>query len=413
MLQGEELLTHLLAVSRKMAEMRALGPLLSYAVDEVLQLVGAGRGYIVLLQADGTFDFRIKRRADKSDIASEADTISHSVLDEVIQTQQSVLVRNAMMDSRFGGARSVMIMQLRSIMCAPLITQNRIIGAVYVENRSRAGRFAEENLAPLEFFSNQAAVAIENARLNETLASANEELRRLDEVKRKLVQIVAHELRTPITSLNGYMQMLKLDPQPVIVEYLEKSVNRVVNTIQEVVISFRIISDQLEIDPIQSHLGPLVQQVLEKVKDVCTERNLMITTHGLQGLPAIAIDKAMILLVLDNVIGNAVKFTPDGGSIILQGQYHKDRLILTIQDSGVGIPVEEQERVFDLFHILGDSKTHSTSKHAFWGGGLGLGLSSARGIVRAHEGAIYLKSPGYDPDNLPGTICTITLPVRI
>ncbi len=410
MLQGEELLTHLLAVSRRMVEMRALGPLLSYAVDEVLQLVGAGRGYIVLLQADGTFDFRIKRRADKSDITGEADPISYSVLKEVIRTQQPILVRNAMLDPRFGGARSVMIMKLRSIMCAPLITQNRIIGAVYVENRSRVGRFSKENLAPLEFFSNQAAVAIENAKLNETLASANEELRRLDESKRKLVQIIAHELRTPITSLNGYMQMLKLDPQPVIVDYLEKSVDRVVNTIQEVVISFRIISDQLEIDPVQSHLEPLVQQVLEKVKGVCTERNLMITTYGLQGLSAIAMDKAMILLVLDNVIGNAMKFTPDGGSITLRGQQRKDRLILTIQDSGIGIPVEEQERVFDLFHVLGDNKTHSTSKYAFGGGGLGLGLSSARGIVRAHEGTIYLESPGYDPENLPGTICTITLP---
>ncbi len=176
MLHNEALLTHLLAVSRRMAEMRALGPLLSYAIDEVLQLVGAGRGYIVLLQAGGSLDFRVKRRADKRNITSQADTISRSVLNETIRTQKSILVRNAMTDPRFGGATSVVMLQLRSIMCVPLVTNNRIIGAVYVENRTRSGRFSEENLAPLEFFGNQAAVSIENAQLYNGLEESKKEV---------------------------------------------------------------------------------------------------------------------------------------------------------------------------------------------------------------------------------------------
>ncbi|MCP4487906.1 MAG: GAF domain-containing protein [Gammaproteobacteria bacterium] len=176
MFENQALLTQLLSVSRKMAEMRALAPLLSFVIDEVLQLVGANRGYIVLLQADGELDFRIKRDSEKCDIKSREDTISRTVLNETIQTQHSVLVKNAMMDPRFSSAKSVVLLHLRSIMCAPLITQNRIIGAIYVENRTQSGLFSQEDLAPLEFFSNQAAISIENAQLYDGLVVSKNEI---------------------------------------------------------------------------------------------------------------------------------------------------------------------------------------------------------------------------------------------
>lgn len=97
-LRGEALLTQLLGISRRMATMRSVDPLLSYAMNEVIQLVEAERGYIVLINEDGSLDFRVRRRFDGSDIQSDADTISHSILDEVVRTQQSLVVRNALLD---------------------------------------------------------------------------------------------------------------------------------------------------------------------------------------------------------------------------------------------------------------------------------------------------------------------------
>ncbi|MEM7535274.1 MAG: GAF domain-containing protein [Chloroflexota bacterium] len=161
-LHGESLLTHLLAVSRRMAEMRDLDALLSYAIDEVLQIVGAERGYIVLVHENGHLDLKVGRDA-------EPDELSHSVLDKAIQTNESVIIRNAIADPRFQQAESVMALSLRSVMCAPLITHNRTIGAIYVENRAVQGRFSKDDLTPLEFFSNQAAVAIESAALYNSL----------------------------------------------------------------------------------------------------------------------------------------------------------------------------------------------------------------------------------------------------
>ncbi len=173
---NEALLTQLLAVSRKMAEIRDLDPLLSYAIDEVLKLVGAERGYIVLIQPDGTLDFRVKRHVKDVEVFEDADNISRSILDETIRTQKSVLSENAMLDPRFSVAESVMSLHLRSVICVPLVTKHSIIGAVYVENRTRAGLFSEEHMVPLEFFSNQAAVSIENAQLNSVLESSKKQI---------------------------------------------------------------------------------------------------------------------------------------------------------------------------------------------------------------------------------------------
>lgn len=166
-IHGEAFLTHLLFISRQMAEMRSLKPLRAFTLDEVLHFVGAELGYIVLLQEDGGLDYRVKRHIDGQDVASEMDPIGHSILKEVIHTRKSVAVRNALTDPRFSNVMSVRASQFRSIMCVPMLTKDRVIGVMYVEIRSKTSRFTEEDLIPLEFFSAQAAVAIDNANLND------------------------------------------------------------------------------------------------------------------------------------------------------------------------------------------------------------------------------------------------------
>ncbi|MEM7029936.1 MAG: GAF domain-containing protein [Chloroflexota bacterium] len=174
-LTNPNLLEHLLAVSRRMAERRKLDDLLVYAIDEVLRLVGGERGYIILMDEAGELDFRVRRKIQDANPEipatppSKQDTVSYSILDQVLQTGRSLVVENAFTDFRFQTALSVMKMRLRSILCVPLITQDRTIGAIYVENRTEAGRFSEDDIVPLEFFSNQAAVLIENVDLYNNL----------------------------------------------------------------------------------------------------------------------------------------------------------------------------------------------------------------------------------------------------
>lgn len=405
-----------------MAEMRSLEPLLSYTIDEVLKLVGAERGYIVLKKEDAALDFRAKRDKDGQELPEGADEISHSILEEVIRSGNSLVLSNAMSDPRFHQAESVMILRLRSIMCVPLIRQKEVIGAIYVENRSIRGRFRQGDVAPLEIFANQAAVAIENAALNDDLEQANTHLRELDELKNNFIRLISHELRTPLANVTAYADLMKVvidmvepAPDPQIVQTrqrLETAVLQMRKTIEEILHVFLIASGQLSFLPRPLPIGPIIASVAVRFADICDTRNLRLHVDDIYTLPTLMLDEDQVEIVFSNVLGNSVKYTPDGGDIWVSGRQLANGVEITVRDTGIGIPKEEQKRVFDIFHVLGSLMHHSTSKHAFRGGGLGLGLPIAKGIIEGHGGTIAIESTGHNLDNPPGTTCRIFLPLH-
>ena len=413
-LKGEELLSNVLQVTKKMGEMRSLGPLLEYAIDELLQFTGAEKGYIILVNGDGKLDFRVQRDAQGNTLP-QVDEISHTVINNVISSGESLVLSNALTDPRFGAARSVIELRLRSILCVPLLVANRTIGAIYLENREFENRFVQADQATLELWANQAAVAIENARLNDELEVANKHLTQLDEMKSNFVMLVSHELRTPLASVMAYSSLVSklVDDDSRIIKMqtrLNESVERLNKSIGEIIQVFRMMSGQQDIRRTLMPVSAFMDPVLNKILPHAEQRNIEVTVDSLETLPLLLVDGELMKIVFENVIGNALKFTPDDGKIIISADLNTEGIRFSIKDTGIGVPELEQQRVFDLFHILGELKHHSTSKVAFRGGGLGLGLPIARGIVAAHGGTIKLESPGYDPNTLPGTTCTIFLP---
>jgi signal transduction histidine kinase len=123
-------------------------------------------------------------------------------------------------------------------------------------------------------------------------------------------------------------------------------------------------------------------------------------------------DPERILQVLRNVLTNAVKYTPDGGWIMVDGRKLPGFVEITVQDSGIGIDLEDQPIIFEKFSRLGSTSLHSSGKTKFKGGGPGLGLRIAKGIIESHGGAVWVESPGYDEKNCPGTTFHILLPMR-
>lgn len=423
-LEGIELLDYVLRVSRHMAESHSLAPLLAYTIDNVLTLVGAERGYIVLKNDDGSIDFRIRRDNQGNDLQGATDEISYSILEKVVQTEESVVLSDAMHDPQFGTARSVMALRLRSIMCVPLITRNRTIGAIYVENRSVRGRFRDSDLAPLQLFANQAAIAIENTELIENLKIANDHLTELDELKTNFIILISHELKTPLTAVSTNAQLMNmilekagLRDDPMLNRTsanLDKATERMRKVIDEIVQFFRIASGQLELVFSKVRLKDVIKPVVENYRTNCEQRQLTIEMSDMRDAPLVWADPQQLKKVFQNIISNAIKYTPDGGHIAIEAFTVADgQMEIAVKDSGIGVPLDEQQRVFDLFHMLGSLNNHSTSKSAYRGGGFGLGLSIAQGIVEAHKGSIRLESSGYDEALLPGTICTVTLPTLV
>ena len=413
-LKGEELLSTVLQVTKMMGEMRSLEPLLQYAIDELLRFTGAEKGYIILVDSNGKLDFKVQRDAQGNTL-SQVDEISHTVINNVITSGESLVLSNALTDPRFGAARSVIELRLRSILCVPLLVANRTIGAIYLENREFENRFVQADQATMELWANQASVAIENARLNDELEVANKHLKQLDEMKSNFVMLVSHELRTPLASVMAYSSLVSklVDDDSRIVKMqgrLNESVERLNKSIGEIIQVFRMMSGQQDVRRTLMPVSAIIDPVLNKIVPHAEQRNIRVHVTSLDTLPLLLVDGESMKIVFENVIGNALKFTPDNGEISISADLNTEGVRFIVEDTGIGVPEQEQQRVFDIFHILGELKHHSSSKVAFRGGGLGLGLPIARGIVGAHGGTIKLESPGYDPESLPGTTCTIFLP---
>jgi len=155
-----------------------------------------------------------------------------------------------------------------------------------------------------------------------------------------------------------------------------------------------------------------VERVLQDYARVAEQRQLTLRAHLDRNIKLFFADTDLLELALDNLLGNAIKYTPDGGTITIYGETYDDTVTISVHDTGIGIDPDEQEQIFDRFYTVGDTQLHTTSKTAFRGGGLGLGLAICRGIVEAHGGRIWVESEGCDPERLPGSTFIIQLPLE-
>jgi signal transduction histidine kinase len=136
---------------------------------------------------------------------------------------------------------------------------------------------------------------------------------------------------------------------------------------------------------------------------------------GINAIPPIRADSELLQKALDNLVVNAIKFTPDGGSIhISAAQVDGDRggmCEIRIRDTGIGINAADREMVFEKLYQVGKVELHSSGRTKFKGGGPGLGLAIAAGIVKSHQGRIWVESEGYDEEKLPGSTFFIQVPL--
>jgi signal transduction histidine kinase len=248
----------------------------------------------------------------------------------------------------------------------------------------------------------------------------------LDKTKSDFITIASHELRTPLTILRGYSQMLLKEPIIQESEFLEElltSIQHGAERLHEIVNSLldvaKIDSRSLDLYPEPLYIAPLIHEVYQKYKGAVTERKLTFRFQDLEALPGIEADPEALSKAIDHLITNAIKYTPDGGKITVSGQIIGDptdadtaRIELIVSDTGIGIEPDFHDLIFTKFYQTGEVALHSTGQTKFRGGGPGLGLAVARGIVEAHQGKLWVESAGYDEVKLPGSRFHLVLPLR-
>jgi signal transduction histidine kinase len=269
-------------------------------------------------------------------------------------------------------------------------------------------------------------------RLEEKVAA----LTRSDEMKSRFIAIAAHELRTPVTIIRGYLDIL-LDPTGPIrevspeatahLEGIDHGISRLQEIVEDMLYVTRIEAETLDLRIAPMRLDQTAAKAIALHRENAQRRNLTLTLEPMDHLPSIWGDGSRIQQALGHLIGNAVKFTPDGGTVTVSGRVVSqekmnstapDRPLVDdhfveviVADTGIGIDPVEQSPIFEQFYEVRDPSLHSTSKTDFMGGGAGLGLAITRGVVEAHGGWVWVESDGYDPDRCPGSRFHLVLPV--
>jgi signal transduction histidine kinase len=323
----------------------------------------------------------------------------------------------------------------------PLFSKNQVVGMVSLTRRER-GAFSQEDVLMATTFALQAAVALENAALYEEITRFNQQLElmvqqrteelkkalatleRMDKNKTDFINVAAHELRTPLTIMKGYLGMLQANETvkaaPVLTQAMDgilKGTERLHEIINSMLDVARIDNQVLNLKPEAVALSSIIKRVQSDYSSYLAERKQAMQLVELDHLPLVQGDALMLLKVFQNVVINAIKYTPDGGTITITGGRLLDEKIgdcieIKIQDTGIGIDPEQQEVIFEKFYSTGIVSLHSSGKSSFKGGGPGLGLAIARGIVLAHGGRIWVESPHCDEEGCPGSCFHILLPMQ-
>jgi signal transduction histidine kinase len=258
------------------------------------------------------------------------------------------------------------------------------------------------------------------AHISSEMEKVQKRMERVDKSKSAFISVAAHELKTPITLIEGYASMiddLRQHDQATNLDSLLAGMSTGIDRLRA------IVDDMIDVSMIDNQLLQLTfqpMQISQMVNALCLELETIIRNRKLTmdikefagNKQWIYMDGARIMQALRNVINNAIKYTPDGGTITIDGRTLPGFIEVTIADTGIGISAEDQTAIFEKFGQLGRVDLHSSGKTKFKGGGPGLGLPIARGILEAHGGSIWVESEGYDEIRNPGSTFHILIPAR-
>jgi signal transduction histidine kinase len=324
----------------------------------------------------------------------------------------------------------------------PIVSENILLGILACGAKGDGLAYSRDDVQKLLVIGEQIGNALRSTRLiddlqhlnkstrrlNERLEDAKKELEKLDAVKTDFITIASHELRTPLAQIRGYTDIIDslneqkaLEPQQTtkMVANLRKSTERMEELISAMLDVSQLDVDAMDLRPMNTTPETFIRLSIDPLQDAFTQRNLTLVREGLEKLPSVHVDMQRVVQAFRNLIINAIKFTPDGGTITISGKHEPakdkddvDYIRISIEDTGVGIDEKNLVLIFQKFYRGFDTQLHSTGMYKFMGAGPGLGLTIARGIIEGHGGKIWATSPGHNVEALPGTTFHVRIPTK-
>jgi signal transduction histidine kinase len=322
--------------------------------------------------------------------------IGESVAGQTALKGEPVVVPNMLKDDRVSPAhRDIPIPEeLQSTMLIPLRLESRVVGVLNIY-RERGYKFDEEEIRLASTFADQAAIAIENARLFNEVQERTEELERAKDVaeavnnaKSEFLSNMSHELRSPLNAVLGFSDLLlMLVKEEKIVDIAEKireSGKHLTRLIEDLLDLDRIETGKVSLDMQEAEINQLVEEVAE-IRSGQLPAGFTLKAEYHSGCGTVICDPVRINQILTNLLDNAVKYSPEGGTIRLKTEAVSGEARISVEDEGLGMTPEEISVIFDRFSQL----ESGTKRRA---GGLGLGLSIVKKLLELHGGRILVKS---------------------
>jgi signal transduction histidine kinase len=399
-----EILKRLLDVSLVLNSNFDLEILLNYIMEIAAEITHSEAASILLLDPrTNELFFIATSNQDTTGIKRVLVPLNDSIAGEVVLNNLPIVIQDATNDTRINRKVDKEIAFVtRSLMGVPMRIRDEVIGVIEVVNRL-GPEWTKQEQDFLQILASQAAVAINNAEQAENLRKANDRLNELDKLKNDFIAIASHELRTPLSVIVGYASFLQEETHGETSEHAEKvleSAQHLTDLIEDMTNLRYLQMGAAELSLERETLVSLLQTAQREAEALAGAKEQYLEVHYPGLSDVVMVDKVRLNMALTNILNNAVKFTPRGGRIELFTERKGGEIWIKIQDTGIGIPPDQIERIFENFYQVQDHMTRHFN-------GMGLGLSISKAVIEAHEGRIWAESKGANS----GTTITFSLPI--
>jgi signal transduction histidine kinase len=381
-------LVELSVILNSTLDLDALLQLITATATELLDCEGAS--ILLYDEKNPRLYFAAATGSDPDKLAEIPVPIDNSLAGTIFRTNQHIILNNVEEDPRHYSLVSDRVkFKVKSLLGVPMPIKDRIVGVLEAVNK-RDGVFDEHDATLLSVAAAHAAIAINNARLLRATQRALEKVKETDQLKSNFLTLASHELRTPLGIIIGYSSFLNQSARGALSEDANQvliAARQMRSILDEMNNLVMLKADEMTLKLQKVAMEDVFVYACEGLQEIALTRKQTLVYAFSEDVHTVNVDIDKTALALGNILGNALRFSPEGSEIAIGVTKDDDRVLAWVQDQGIGIPAEKLQKIFDEFYQIEPPNT----RHY---GGLGIGLTIAKGLIEAQGGKLWAESQG-------------------
>lgn len=379
--------------------------ILNLIVQKCISVIEAEQGSILLVTDDYKEPFKTIIRQDDSSSLKHTYHIGSNITGCVLLNKEPIIIEDLAKDKRFSPTEEEK-KDIHSVLCVPIWYEGGITGLMMLVNKKNGKHFSSNDLTLFTIISVQAGQLIKNLQLqkeNFQKIKETEKLHELDSLKTNFFTNISHEFRTPLTLILGPVEKILESTDNEIVKdnakLIFRSAKRLNKLADQLLDLARIEAGMLKLKASRQNMIGLLKEIVDSFRMIAESKNINLILNAGYNEIIVFLDRDKFEKVISNIISNAFKFTPDKGCVKVEVRQKEIEIEISISDTGIGIPAEQLDKIFDRFYQAGNI-LHKEYQ------GSGVGLSLTKELVELHKGKINVESK-----EGKGTTFNVTFPL--